>query len=129
LIWDKQGAYPGPSRAAFYTAHEEIYLLGRNPFPANGNKPMRSVIATHEARQFAVRIGHPTPKPIDLMSILLDRCPSGVIADPFAGSGSTLVAALLAGRPAVGVELEERYCEVAANRLEAVIADEHAKII
>jgi DNA modification methylase len=129
LIWDKQGASPGPLRAAFYTAHEEIYLLGRRPFPANGNKPRRSVIATYEARQLAVRVGHPTPKPVDLMLILLDRCPTGTVADPFAGSGSTLVAAILAGRPAIGVELEERYCELTAKRLEAVIADNDAKII
>lgn len=60
---------------------------------------------------------HPTEKPTDLLRHLLSKCPFGVVADPFMGSGSTLRAAKDLGRKAIGVELEERYCEIAAKRM------------
>ena len=117
LIWHKEGSYPGPLNAAFFTNHEEIYVIGegwRKSAP-----PLRSVITTTgHSGQAARRVGHPTPKPVGLMEQLIDRCPPGVIADPFAGSGSTLIAARNLGRKSIGVECEERYCELIAHRLD-----------
>lgn len=116
LIWHKAGMPPGPANAPFMSQDEEIYILGsgfRSSAP-----PMRSVIRTDEHRPTAVaETGHPTPKPIKLMELLIDRCPKGLLADPFAGSGATLVAAKNLGRKAIGVELEEKYCELIAKRL------------
>lgn len=116
LIWHKAGMAPGPVSMPFQLQDEEIYVLG-DGFVAS-SPPLRSVITTGEARSIEVsKIGHPTPKPIGLMELLIERCPAGVIADPFAGSGSTLIAARNLGRKAVGVELEESYCEIVAKRL------------
>ena len=116
LIWWKRGHAPGPANMAFMSQDEEIYILG-DGF-VKSSPPMRSVIESKEARSIEVaKIGHPTPKPIGLMETLISRCPDGVIADPFAGSGATLVAARNLGRKAIGVELEEKYCEIIATRL------------
>ena len=60
---------------------------------------------------------HPTQKPVSVMAWCLDLFDAETVCDPYMGSGTTLVAAKLAGRRAVGIEIEERYCEIAANRL------------
>ena len=62
--------------------------------------------------------GHPTVKPLSVMRDLASRCYEDcTILDLFMGSGTTLVAAKDLGRKAIGIEIEERYCEIAAKRL------------
>ncbi len=60
---------------------------------------------------------HPTQKPIALMRWCLQFLPDGTVLDPYMGSGTTLIAAKCQNRLAIGIEREERYCEIAANRL------------
>lgn len=116
IIWWKRGQAPGPTHAAVVAQDEEIYLLGHG-WPRR-DSPERTVIPTDEPRSRAViEIGHPTPKPVGLMERLISLTPPGTIADPFAGSGATLIAARNLGRHAIGIELEERYCEITAKRL------------
>lgn len=62
---------------------------------------------------------HPTPKPISLMSYLIRvYCPEGkTVLDPFNGSGSTGIAAVLENRRYIGIEMSEHYCEVTKRRI------------
>lgn len=61
---------------------------------------------------------HPTQKPLALMRWCLGLVPEAqTVLDPFMGSGTTLLAAKLEGRKAVGIEISEKYCEIAVNRL------------
>jgi site-specific DNA-methyltransferase (adenine-specific) len=61
---------------------------------------------------------HPSPKPYQAMRWFVSRLPGDVILDPFMGSGTTLRAAKDLGRRAIGIEIEEKYCEIAAKRLQ-----------
>ncbi len=119
LIWDK--------------------LAGKAPFPSgsdcelawcNWKGPTR--LCTHLWRGI-MRAGeenvvnepkwHPNQKPLALMRWTLQECGGDLIIDPYAGSGSTLRAAKDLGIKSIGWELEERYCEVIARRLEQGVLD------
>lgn len=88
-------------------------------FAVNGEK-RRSEVYRHavefENATGAEYLGHPTQKPVALMRHLLKKT-TGTVCDPFCGVGSTLRAAKDLGRKAIGIEIEERYCEIAAKRL------------
>jgi site-specific DNA-methyltransferase (adenine-specific) len=104
---------------------EAVYLIG--PGFGSGIGGDSSVLTTRIGKVgsgtgLGGRSGHPHEKPLDVLQLLISRVP-GHVADPFAGSGSTLVAAKLQGRAAVGVEIEERYCELAARRLDQGVLD------
>lgn len=115
LIWDK-GDSPGVGdcRLPWGPSHEEIYVCG-----GGWSNPKRRIGSVIKVPRWggADRPDHPTPKPVSLMVHLLERCPAGVVLDPCMGSGSTLVAARQLGRQAIGVEIEERYCRMAVERL------------
>lgn len=115
LVWDTKGANGmGDLSLPWKPAHQEIYILGRG----FAGKRDTDVLAYAPVQSMAKngRV-HPHQKPLNLMRNLIGKCPPGTILDPFMGSGTTLVAAKLEGRKAIGIELEEKYCEIAAKRL------------
>ena len=114
LVWDKTPCgFMGDLAIPFGTAHEEIYCLGKDGW--TGTREASIIKAQMLMSNDADRPNHPTPKPVGLMERLLDKT-LGTVADPFAGSGATLIAARNLGRQVIGVELEEKYCELIAKR-------------
>ena len=103
--------------AGFRRDVEAIYLMGGWPSGIGGTTSALSV-GGHVAGPTgpAAIFGHSHSKPVALME-RLTQLAAGSVADPFSGSGATLVAAKNLGRKAVGVELEERHCETIAKRL------------
>lgn len=114
LIWDRGYHGMGDLSMPWGPSEEEVYVIGRGWVGERGGNIIRAhALMSNDAR----RPDHPTPKPVALMEALIEKCPPGVIADPFAGSGATLVAARNLGRKVIGVELEEKYCELIVKRL------------
>jgi site-specific DNA-methyltransferase (adenine-specific) len=111
--WAKPGARPQQGR--FTNACEYAIWGSAGPMPADGDcLPGWHVAAAPRDRE------HPAQKPIDVMRQLVRICPpGGVVLDPFAGSGTTGVAALMEGRRFCGGEISGHYLEVGRRRIAA----------
>jgi site-specific DNA-methyltransferase (adenine-specific) len=125
VIWHK-GDRPGMGDLSlpWGPSHEDIYILGGMGAGHWTGKRGPSVIRARtregNAKNSHVEHGHPTPKPVLLMQDLISHTVGEVIIDPFAGSGSTLVAARLLGRRSIGIEMERKYADGAARRIERI---------
>ncbi len=110
-VWSKANRNIG-TRGEQY---EEIYELNGG---ATGLVMRHAVIdsAMNATINGDVFLNHPTQKPIRLLRRLVSMT-SGIVLDPFMGSGTTLRAAKDLSRQAIGIEIEERYCEIAVQRL------------
>ena len=112
LIWDK-GDWPGMGDLSlpWGPSTEEIYVIGSGFVGTRGGSILR------DPKRPTAGALHPSQKPLGVLSQLIMACPpEWAILDPFMGSGSTLRAAKDLGRKAIGIEIEERYCEIAAKR-------------
>jgi adenine-specific DNA-methyltransferase len=111
VVWDKKSMGLG---YGVRTQHEliGIYEKGRPAYPANA---IPSVISASRADTSE----HPNAKPLALMRYLLGKfsSPGDLVLDPFAGSGTTLVAAKASGRRFLGIELDSAYADISRHRL------------
>mgnify|MGYP000846823388 FL=1 len=130
IYWRKTN--PTPAFRKLYVRAVEMAVFqvnGTTGWTWNGGGYVPNVYEGPTVTGFTVANGesryHPTQKPLWLMSALTAQhtIDGEVVLDPFAGSGTTLVAAKQAGRKAIGVELDERYCEAAARRLSQGVLD------
>ena len=99
ICWDKKQMMPTFSRWEYAWCNLD--------FPAK----------MYEVRSSEGLKEHPTQKPLKLFKQILNDFKSDTILDPFMGSGTTLVAAKELGWQAIGIEIEKKYCEIAARRL------------
>lgn len=112
VIWDKGSMGLGNG----FRAQHELICHASKGVPTVHDRSCGNVFrAAREAP-----VDHPSPKPVGLLERLLPVVtpPGGLVLDPFMGSGSTLRAAANRGYRAIGIEAEERYCEIAASRLD-----------
>lgn len=129
LIWDKGIIGLGNLEHPWGPQHEPITFGARYPSragrDAGGGKLAARLragsILRHQRPNSRQVNRHPTEKPVPLMAELIESSSrrGELVLDPFAGSGSTLVAAILAGRRAYGIELDHRYAEIAVQRVRA----------
>ena len=139
LIWDKEIVGTGNLELPWATSHENITFAVYEISKANrekgyGNLAARmrrgSVIRCQRMQSGQVK-NHPTEKPVPLLRQLIESSSvwGETVLDPFMGSGSTLVAARLEGRRAIGIEVDERYCETAVRRLQAIAPEQEVLAI
>lgn len=125
--WIKIGSTPqfsGDRPAVGFETITICHPKGRKRWNGGGKHAVWSVPIVLDRGANGARL-HTTQKPIQLMQSLVDMFTDHgeTILDPFAGSGTTLVAAKSLGRKAIGIEAEERYCEVSAQRLRQEVLD------
>ncbi len=121
VIWDRMHHDMGDTAATFAPRHDVIWFATKGRFQFPAGRP-HSVLRA--AKVPARGLVHPTQKPIDLMTGLVESVtrPGDLILDPTAGSGSTGVAALKAGRRFIGIELDPTYAATARRRCRAAKA-------
>jgi DNA modification methylase len=145
-VWDQGSGMPTGDMNRFLPSHEWVFHFNAESRTPNKTVPCRSfgrmavrtggainasvsAVQPFKVPDSVVRIGremarniggHPAPYPVGFADFML-KAWDGTVLDPFMGGGTTLVAAYRLNRPAIGIEIDESYCEIAAKRLQAEV--------
>lgn len=121
-VWNKPMSFSPRLGGSAFLPHWEPCLVYGTLHGEGGRVPDYH-LSDVWTENIAERNGHPCPKPVALMRRIIKDVPGTTILDPFMGSGTTLRAAKDLGRKAIGIEIEERYCEIAAERMSQAVME------
>jgi len=121
-VWEKPMSFSHRVGGSPWLPHWEPCLVYGKMHGDGGRVPPFSLSDVWRHNP-AKRNGHPCPKPVSLMREIMKSIPGDVTLDPFMGSGTVLRAAKDMGRRGVGIEINEKYCEIAAKRLGQEVFD------
>ena len=116
IIWNKTNATYAAMRSQYKPRCEMIFYC-KGPKARTLWTGPTTESTVWDFKRDPTNIYHPTQKPVGLMLRAIGNHAAPLVLDPFAGAGSTLIAAKDLRRRAIGIELEEKYCKAAARRL------------
>ncbi len=116
LVWVKNNHTSGDLNGDYGNKTEFILYAQKGRRFLNGNRDTNVIEESREASEL-----HPTQKPVNLMMFLIEKSSNEgeLVLDPFAGSGTTLIAAKQLNRNAIGIEIAPQYAKIAQQRLDA----------
>lgn len=151
VIWDKGatasssvawGTYLSAKNPVLRDSHEYILIFSKQTFTRGIKENMKSTMSKEEFIEYtksvwsfgaesATKIGHPAPFPVELPNrcIKLYTFENEVVLDPFIGSGTTAVSALMLNRHFVGYEIDPEYVKLAGNRINMILSKKRQQVL
>ena len=126
IVWEKNNTSMGDLKGAYAPKHEFILFGHKGRRLRNGKRLPDIIQAKRTGNKY-----HPTQKPVDLLEIFIKQSTNknDLILDPFMGSGSTGVACMNLNRRFIGIELDEKYYNIAKDRIEnSIISDKQKRL-
>jgi len=120
IIWRRKGGL-NFNRGYFLPTYEVIYLIAKPKF-----RLLPKANAVGDVWEFTQEMNneHPAAFPVALIDRIISSTPAKLILDPFMGSGTTAIAAIMNNREYIGIDISEEYCKMAENRISSYLAQQ-----